>query len=887
MSDERTHAASTGGGLGGPSRELNPGDWVGPYQVVQELGRGGMGVVLRVRHGQTGHEAALKLILGAAASDMALARFGREAEALAKVQHRNVIRVFELGRAVQGPYLVMELLEGTPLEDLVREGPLEPDRAVEILIQLCDALSAVHGAGLLHRDLKPDNVFLRPDGTAVLLDFGVAQDESAEKLTQTGQLVGTPSYMSPEQAAGEAHAVDVRSDVYGLAAILFTLLNGEPPFAEFQGRGQYAVIWEVMKGDPAWPLERELPAELVALVKRALKKERGPRPGSAAEFKGLLETYLREGSRERARRPLKGIVAAALVLMTLTGGLALALTMGKVEAATPAPTAFGRPADLDERIAALGSFRDEGFKEALATLAADPAYSEHLGPLRKAHEEFVEVDAIASNALLRGKADLVLLQRLRAYLRRWPDRPESPGLRDQLALLAVASEPEQEHVVAGQSARMYGGACVDLAGEEVLAIGYRDNPIVNWYRIEGKDPLAGRFYPDKPEWSSDRPPSRLLPYGPVPQPVVRVNLITSTEQVVLPGTPRLPRRHDPREIPKFPDASRLPSLTSYVQTPAGGAWLGFEQVHPPQGPGLKPARLELWSPPEFKGPSQVIEIPGIPIQSFPHLAQGAGQPRVLDLRGSLLAVGMGDGLVLLFDHERGELLWKTIGPGRHKQRVMAVRILEDGRVVSASGRSLKEWGMIYPTGEHEDMRLVLWSAKGERVRTYLRAFGRDDGRMGLPNFLALSGTRVCAGSDTNRVVTVVDLESPDDLPGQGPGFAHQILAGEEIEANPVKRGDIGSHPQTWAPKGPEARGALWLSPERVLVWGDFGEWTELRVFEVPLDRARKPRQLLGWARPDRVNAVWLSPDGSHLLLSSRGKTAKGVRNRLERRRLVP
>lgn len=887
MNDLPTHAASTGGGPPGPSRDLNPGDWIGPYQVLQELGRGGMGVVFRVRHGQTGHEAALKLILGSVAGELALARFGREAEALAKIQHRNVIRVFELGRAPQGPYLVLELLEGTPLEDLVRAGPLEPDRAVEILVQLCDAVSAVHGAGLLHRDLKPDNVIIRPDGTVVLLDFGVAQDESAEKLTQTGQLVGTPNFMSPEQAGGERRAVDVRSDVYGLGAILFTLLNGAPPFHEFLGLGQYSVILAVLKGDPTWPLGRELPRELVALTQSTLAMTPADRPPTADALKGLLERYLREGSRARARRPLRGVLAGALLVLLAAGGVAFALTRAAVDPTPATRTIPARPSDLEERIAKLGSFEDPGFQEALATLRADPAYADHLDSIRAARKEYLQVQAGAENALLRGSADGPLLQRLRAYLRAWPGRPESLALRDTLALLAVASEPLQVHVVERQSARMYGGACLDASGEEILAIGYSENPVVTWVKVEpDKDPWAGRYYPKKPELSSARPRARILPQGPRPEPLVHLTFATKTERALLPGVPYPPRKPGPPPLPPFPDASRPPSLTSYVAAPGGGAWIGVEQVSPPTGPGSLAARIELWSPPDLEAPSKVIKIPGIPIQNFPHLAQGAGQPRALDVRGPLLAVGMGDGLVLLFDHERGELLWKTAGKDRHKQRIMAVRILEDGRVVSASGRGLKEWDSGYPSGEEEDMRVVLWSPAGKPLQTYLRAFGRDDGRMGMPKFLELSGTQIVAGADTNRVVCVIDLDAPDDLPGDAPGSVHRLLKGERIESNPSQRGEIGSHAKNWAPSGPEPQGALWLSPERVLVWGDFGGWTELRVFEVPLDRKRSPRQLLGWARPDRVQAVWLSPDGSHLFLSARSKS-RFVRNRIERRRLVP
>ncbi|MBL4848473.1 MAG: serine/threonine protein kinase, partial [Planctomycetes bacterium] len=309
MTISPTHAAQSDPGDRGDPR---PGEWIGHYQVVAELGRGGMGLVLQVRHGETGHEAALKLILAGAASEEASVRFGREAEVLARVQHRNVVRVFELGHAPQGPYLVTELVEGQALYQRLNEGPLDADEAIRLVIELSHAVQAVHSAGVLHRDLKPQNVILRPDGTPALLDFGIAHDESAEQLTRTGQLLGTPLYMSPEQASGDHRAVDARSDVYGLAAILFALLNGCPPYHELEGRGQYAVILAVLRGDPAWPRKRELPRELVAIVSKVLGTVRADRPASPGDFAKILETYLAEGSRARSRRPLLVLGAVAL-----------------------------------------------------------------------------------------------------------------------------------------------------------------------------------------------------------------------------------------------------------------------------------------------------------------------------------------------------------------------------------------------------------------------------------------------------------------------------------------------------------------------------------------------------------------------------------------------
>lgn len=191
---------------------------IGPYHVVRELGRGGMGVVYEVSHpGVPGRRLALKRILTDVADAKGLVRFGREAQLLARVRHHNVLRVHELGRTAEGPYVVTELVEGENLRELLTRGPFEPRRAAELVRDLADALGAVHAEGILHRDLKPENVLLRPDGTPVVLDFGLARELDGEGLTRTGDVLGTPAYMSPEQANGESPSrLDARTDVYGL-----------------------------------------------------------------------------------------------------------------------------------------------------------------------------------------------------------------------------------------------------------------------------------------------------------------------------------------------------------------------------------------------------------------------------------------------------------------------------------------------------------------------------------------------------------------------------------------------------------------------------------------------------------------------------------------------
>ncbi|MFO0844113.1 MAG: serine/threonine-protein kinase [Gemmataceae bacterium] len=219
--------------LARPSGDELPGRFIGDYEVLGELGRGGMGVVYKARHRGLGRVVALKMVLGSRFARVEeLLRFRLEGEAAASLQHPNIVQLFEVGTHQDQPYLVLEHVEGGPLSGRLKRGRLTVEQSTRLVEALAGAVQVAHNQGIVHRDLKPGNVLLAADGTPKITDFGLAKqmDRGAAGLTETGRVLGTPQYMAPEQAAGRSREVGPHTDIYALGAILYDLVTGRPPF---------------------------------------------------------------------------------------------------------------------------------------------------------------------------------------------------------------------------------------------------------------------------------------------------------------------------------------------------------------------------------------------------------------------------------------------------------------------------------------------------------------------------------------------------------------------------------------------------------------------------------------------------------------------------------
>ena len=274
-------------------RPEGQGGTMGDYEILEELGRGGMGVVYKARQVSLGRIVALKMILrGALAAAADMARFRTEAEIVARLEHPQIVPLYEVGEFNGQPYFSMKFVAGTTLAKRLAEGPLPAREAAEILAPICRAIDFAHRQGLLHRDLKPSNILIDEAGRPHVTDFGLAKRMTGDgSLTRTGAVIGTPSYMAPEQAAGGRGEIGPASDVYSLGTILYQLLTGRPPF---QAASPVDTVLMVLEQEPLAPrvvnpkADRDL--EMVAL--KAIQKPPDLRYPSAAAMADDLEAFL-------------------------------------------------------------------------------------------------------------------------------------------------------------------------------------------------------------------------------------------------------------------------------------------------------------------------------------------------------------------------------------------------------------------------------------------------------------------------------------------------------------------------------------------------------------------------------------------------------------------
>ena len=265
----------------------------GEYEIISEVGRGAMGIIYRARHRFLKREVAIKVMLaGMYASKKQVARFYREAQAAAKLRHPNIVPIYDIGKRHGRHFFTMDYVEGRSLSSMVHAGDITIRGALRLVIELAEALAYAHSQKVIHRDIKPSNIIVDMDGKPHLMDFGLAKQlDSGTKFTQTGSAIGTPAYMSPEQAAGESHRLDHRSDLYSLGAVLYELVTGRPPF---EGENMMKVIMQVLNHDPALPraLNPKVHRDIQTVILKAMEKNPERRYQTMQEYADDLRRFM-------------------------------------------------------------------------------------------------------------------------------------------------------------------------------------------------------------------------------------------------------------------------------------------------------------------------------------------------------------------------------------------------------------------------------------------------------------------------------------------------------------------------------------------------------------------------------------------------------------------
>jgi tetratricopeptide (TPR) repeat protein/tRNA A-37 threonylcarbamoyl transferase component Bud32 len=335
---------------------------LGKFELIEAVGRGAFGTVYRARDSQLQRIVAVKVPRsGQLATDEDEDRFVREARNVAQLQHPGIVPVYEVGRSETFPYIVSEFVEGITLADALTARRFSFRESAQLVAQVAAAIGHAHAQGVVHRDLKPSNIMLTADGTPRVMDFGLAKRDAGEvTMTVEGQVLGTPAYMSPEQASGQAHHVDGRSDVYSLGGILYELLTGELPF-----RGnQRMLLHQVLHDEPRGPhsLNDRIPRDLETICLKAMSKEPGRRYQTSQSMADDLARYL--ANQPILARPV-GQLGRALrwaKRQPVIAGLATVATVLLVTIATVTTIAYFREVELRRDVQSQTDFASRALK---------------------------------------------------------------------------------------------------------------------------------------------------------------------------------------------------------------------------------------------------------------------------------------------------------------------------------------------------------------------------------------------------------------------------------------------------------------------------------------------------------------------------------------------
>jgi WD40 repeat protein len=812
--------------------------YFGDYEITSEIARGGMGVVFRARQMSLNRAVALKMILaGQLANETEVRRFYSEAEAAANLDHPGIVPIFEVGQHEGQHYFSMGFVEGQSVSQRLAAGPFPPREAAALLARVADAIEYAHQRGVIHRDLKPANILIDQSGSPRVTDFGLAKKlQSDSALTGSGQIMGTPSYMPPEQAGGERGEVGPAADVYALGATLYALVTGRPPF---QAATAMDTVIQVLSDEPVPPrrLNVSVPVDLETICLKCLQKQPAKRYASAADFAADLRRFLAHEPIvarpvtpfERAakwvrRRPT---VAALVGLVALVSALGLGGVLWQWRAAVAARIVADARRHDAERARQSEAAAHKASDEARAALNVEKENAVaklYTTSIALAHQEWLTGDVARAEELL-DTCPSRLRQWEWHYLRALCHSELLTLRGDQVATVA-AFTADGRHVV---SADLRGDFILwDVAtGAVVRSIRANEAAVA----FDPKRQILAAITPLRPSslslWSltSTLPISSLSPSGPFSERVAfspdgkTLALIVNSSQVRL------------WDIDRNAEVARLKGrgepVKSFAFSP-DGRLLGVGKDH---------GWFEVW---EIGSAREPVALRGHPTRD------AAVQSVAFSPDGKRLATASIDGTAKLWSvHERRLL---TVFRG-HRGFLLDVAFRPDGRLLATAGYDHNVW---------------LWDTVTGQNVAILR------GHAGMVTSVAFSpdGRRILTRS-TDKTLKLWEVR-----PGETSEAGASSSASAEPPREPPQRTIAGRAAAVAAlafhPKAPRLASVDWDGLLRV---DDLVTGRALLSVRVPSDDQKSPHS--GTPLTDTsLGAVAYSPDGKLLAVGTGGMTSE-------------